>query len=91
MTINLLSTQHSMHHAQVEWNILSGIISQFAYFESNKKDLVGNIFVGRLDQLNNELTHTQAYLMEFNDDYRHLFNQLLSKLPADDSLEKNLN
>jgi DNA mismatch repair protein MutS2 len=91
MTINLITTQHSVHHTQVEWNILSGIIAQFAYFESNKSSLVNELFVGRWDDLSVEFIRTQTYLQEFKDDYRQLFNQLLSKLPEDGSLEKHIN
>lgn len=88
MTINLITTQHTVHHAQVEWDVLSGIISQTAYFESNKKSLVSNIFINRWDDLQNELNHVQIYLNEFKEDYRHIISQLLTKLPTDDSLDR---
>lgn len=91
MTINLITTQHSVHHAQVEWDVLSGIISQFAYFEFNKKSLVTQLFVNRWDDLSAELIRTQTYLQEFKDDYRQIVSQLLSKLPADESLDRHIN
>ena len=90
MTINLITTQHSVHHAQVEWDVLSGIISQFAYFESNKKSLVSQVFVNRNDELSVEFVRTQTYLQEFKDDYRQLVGQLFNKLPADESLDRHI-
>jgi DNA mismatch repair protein MutS2 len=91
MTINLITTQHSVHHTQVEWNVLTGIIAQFAYFESNKKSLTSELFINRLDDLATEFIRTQTYIQEFKDDYRQLMNQLMSKLPQDDSLERHIN
>jgi DNA mismatch repair protein MutS2 len=91
MTINLITTQRSVHHTQVEWDVLSGIIAQFAYFESNKSSLISELFVGRPEDLSVELVRTQTYLQEFKDDYRQFFNQLLAKLPADESLERHIN
>jgi DNA mismatch repair protein MutS2 len=91
MTINLITTQHSVHHTQVEWDVLSGIIAQFAYFESNKKSLVSELYAGRWDDLSVELIRTQTYLQEFKDDYRQLIGQLFNKLPADDALDRHIN
>jgi DNA mismatch repair protein MutS2 len=91
MTINLITTQHSVHHTQVEWDVLSGIIAQFAYFESNKRDLVGELYKGRWDELSVELIRTQTYIQEFKDDYRQLISQLMAKLPEDDSLDRHIN
>lgn len=91
MTINLITTQHSVHHTQVEWDVLSGIIAQFAYFESNKKGLVSEVYSGRWDELSVELIRTQTYIQEFKDDYRQLMSQLMSKLPEDESLERHIN
>lgn len=90
MTINLITTQHSVHHAQVEWDVLSGIISQFAYFESNKKALVTQLFANRWDELSAELIRTQTYLQEFKDDYRQIVGQLFGKLPSDESLDRHI-
>lgn len=90
MTINLITTQHSVHHAQVEWDVLSGIISQFAYFESNKKGLVTQLFANRWEDLSTELIRTQTYLQEFKDDYRPIVSQLFGKLPADESLDRHI-
>lgn len=91
MTINLITTQHSVHHTQVEWDVLSGIIAQFAYFESNKKELTEHLFLGRWDELAEELIRTRTYLQEFKDDYRQVFSQLISKLPEDNSLDRHIN
>lgn len=90
MTINLITTQHSVHHTQVEWDVLSGIISQFAYFESNKKLLTSELYLGRHDELALELNRVQVYLKEFKDDYYQLISQLISKLPEDDSLTRHV-
>lgn len=91
MTINLLTTQHSAHHTQVEWDILSGIIAQFAYFESNKKSLTSELFLDRMADLSTEFIRTQTYIQEFKDDYRQVVRQLLAKLPENDSLERHIN
>jgi DNA mismatch repair protein MutS2 len=91
MTINLISNQQSVHHTQIEWNVVSSIIAQFAFFESNKKSLISELFINRLDDLSVEFIRTQTYLAEFKDDYRQLMHQLCNKLPPDDSLEKYIN
>jgi DNA mismatch repair protein MutS2 len=91
MTINLITTKHSVHHTQVEWDVLTGIIAQFAYFESNKNSLTTELFIDRWDDLAAELIRTQTYLQEFKDDYRQLIEQLFSKLPADESLDRHIN
>ena len=90
MTINLITTEHSVHHAQVEWDVLSGIIAQFAYFESNKKSLISEVFVNRWDELSVELIRTQTYLSEFKDDYHQIISQLFGKLPADEALDRHI-
>ncbi len=90
MTINLITTEHSVHHGQVEWNVLSGIISQFAYFESNKQLLVSKIFLNNLTELTHELNHTHGYLTQIKDEYRQVLQQILNKLPQDHSLKKFL-
>ena len=88
MTINLINTNHSVHHTQVEWDVLTKIIAQFAYFERNKDELVGKIFLGRLDELSEELVRTQSYLKEVKDEYRQVLRQIFSKIPADRSLDR---
>lgn len=88
MTINLISDQHSVHHTQVEWDVLSNIISQFAFFESNKKRLVSELFIHKIDELEAEFSRIQTYEKEFNDDYRQVINQLYMKLPEDGTLHK---
>ena len=90
MTINLLTTQLSLHHHQVEWNILSEIITQFAYFEMNKSQLTHTIYIGKIEELKIEFSRIQSYMSEFDDDYRHVIDQLLRKLPADGTLDRNL-
>lgn len=88
MTINLINTHHSVHHSQVEWDVLTRIIAQFAYFERNKEELVGKVFSGQMDLLSTELIRTQSYLKEIKDEYRQVLNQIFSKIPADRSLER---
>lgn len=90
MTINLITTQHSVHHTQVEWDVLTGIIAQFAYFDANKKALTTELFINRWDDLAAEFIRTQTYLQEFKDDYRQLMSQLLAKLPQDDALDRHI-
>jgi DNA mismatch repair protein MutS2 len=90
MTINLITTDHSVHHTQVEWDLLSGIIAQYAYFESNKKALTNQLFVGRWDELKAEFSCIQTYQQEFKDDYRQLLGQILAKLPEDNSLDRHI-
>ncbi|MFP5385477.1 MAG: endonuclease MutS2 [Bacteriovoracia bacterium] len=87
MTINLISTQHSVHHTQVEWDVLSGIIAQFAYFEGNKRSLTSRVFKKDHAALAIELSKTQNYMEEFPEDHRSFFHQLIGKLPTDNSLE----
>ena len=88
MTINLINTNHSIHHSQVEWDVITRIIAQFAYFERNKEELVGKIYLGKLDQLSAEFIRTQSYFKEIKDEYRQVLGQIFSKLPADRSLER---
>lgn len=88
MTINLISTNHTVHHTQIEWDVLTKIIAQFAYFERNKEDLLGEIYLGRLDLLSEEFARTQSYLKEFKDEYRQIVQQIFSRLPEDKSLER---
>ena len=90
MTINLISSDQSVHHTQVEWDVLSKIITQFAYFERNKEDLTQTIFQGKLDLLSEEFVRTQSYLTEVKDEYRQILNQLVSRLPPDKSLPRFL-
>ena len=79
-----------MHHTQIEWDILSAIIAQFAYFESNKTNLTSQLFVGRWDDLAVEFIRTQTYLQEFKEDYVQLIDQIFDKLPADNSLDQHI-
>ncbi len=88
MSINLISTDLSVHHTQVEWNLLCKIITQFAYFERNKEDLTKKLFHGHLDQLSEEFVRTQSYLSELKDEDRQFLAQIFGKLPADKSLER---
>lgn len=79
-----------MHHTQVEWDVLSGIIAQFAYFEINKNGLTSHVYTGQIQDLSEELIRTQTYLQEFQEDFRGVFRQLLSKLPEDESLPRHI-
>ncbi len=88
MNINLLSLNKTVHHSQVEWDILSGIISQFAYFERNKEKLLSTIFTHQLEELRQELAITQSYLKLVNDDHRQILKQVLSRIAPDNSVEK---
>jgi DNA mismatch repair protein MutS2 len=90
MTINLISTDQSVHHTQVEWDVLSKIITQFAYFERNKEDLTQTLYQGKLDLLSEEFVRTQSYLSEVKDEYRQIIGQLFSRLPSDKSLPRFL-
>lgn len=88
MTINLISTNHSVHHSQVEWDVLAKIIAQFAYFERNKDELVNTLFLSQLDRLSEEFIRTQSYLTVVKDEYRQVLNQLLSKTAPDKSVDR---
>jgi DNA mismatch repair protein MutS2 len=68
--------------------VITRIIAQFAYFERNKEELVGKIYLGQLDQLSTEFIRTQSYFKEIKDEYRQVLGQIFSKLPADRSLER---
>jgi DNA mismatch repair protein MutS2 len=91
MTINLITTRHSVHHTQVEWDVLSGIIAQFAHFESNKTKLTDELYINRWDELEHEFQRTQTYLKEYKDEFRQPMLQLLERLPVDNSLERHIN
>ncbi|MBA2405573.1 MAG: hypothetical protein H0V66_12425, partial [Bdellovibrionales bacterium] len=67
---------------------MTRIIAQFAYFERNKEDLIGKIFLGQLDELSTEFIRTQSYLKEIKDEYRQVLKQIFSKIPADKSLDR---
>ena len=88
MNINLLSLNQTVHHAQVEWDVLSGIISQFAYFEGNKEKLVSTIFIHQLDQLALELALTQNYLKLINDEQRQVLKQVIGRIIPDKTLDR---
>jgi DNA mismatch repair protein MutS2 len=88
MTINLIMTQNSIHHKQIEWDILSKIIADYAYFESNKEILISKNFGLQLDRLMEELIRTQSYIQSLKDEQRQLIKHLLDKLPQDRSLQK---
>jgi DNA mismatch repair protein MutS2 len=87
MTINLISTQFSKHHSQVEWDQLAKIIAQFAYFDSTKSALTSQLFVDQRDELATQLIKTQTYVQEFKDEHRAILKQLFAKLPYDESLK----
>ena len=90
MTINLISNPGSVHHSQVEWDTLSSIISQFAYFESNKDLVVSTVFAHDPIRLEAELQKVSDYLKYVTDDQRQVLQQVISRLPADDVLKKYL-
>lgn len=90
MTINLISTERSPHHLQVEWDVIQGIIAQFAHFESNKLELTTGLFQNRLPDLAAELVRVETYVKEFRDEMSPLVDQLKNKLPSDDSLKRYL-
>lgn len=90
MTINLINNPGSVHHSQVEWDTLSSIISQFAYFESNKDLVVSTVFAGEPALLEAELQKVSDYLKHVSDDQRQILHQVLSRLPADNALKKYL-
>jgi DNA mismatch repair protein MutS2 len=90
MTINLISNAGSIHHSQVEWDTLCSIISQFAYFDSNKRSVVETVFSGNPQGLQKELQNVSDYLKHISDDQRQVLIQILSRLPGDNSLNKFL-
>lgn len=87
MTINLINNPGSVHHSQVEWDSLSSIISQFAYFARNKGLIVSRVFRDP-NELTLELQKVEEYLKLVSDDQRQIIQQILSRLPEDDSLNK---
>lgn len=90
MTINLIAFQNTIHHTQVEWDSLSKIISQFAYFDFNKNELISKTFFGRTTDLEIELNKLNLYIKNFPYDYIQLIRQLFHKLPTDEGLDKNI-
>jgi DNA mismatch repair protein MutS2 len=88
MSINLVSSEIQAHHRQVEWDVLQGIISQFAHFESTQGKLCSQIFVNDSGQLEAEFTKIQSYVEKFTDEDRHLALHLLGSQPQDKSLHR---
>lgn len=88
MTINLITTQSSVHHSQVEWDSLCQIISRFAFFETNQGLIVTKVFGGEPSLLEEELEKISLYLKHLLDDQRQVVQQLISRLPSDNSLQK---
>lgn len=88
MTINLLSSPHSNQLQQVEWEVLTKIITQFAFFDFNKEEFFNLSFYGRVEELSSEFSKIKSYQKNFTSDHIQLIRQLFSKLPADESLDK---
>ena len=88
MTINLITTQSSVHHSQVEWDSLCQIISRFAFFEANQSLLVTKVFREEPALLQEELEKVSLYLRHLLDDQRQVLHQLITKLPPDNSLHR---
>ena len=88
MNINLLSLNKTVHHAQVEWDVLSNIITQFAYFERNKEQLTSTIFLNKIEDLSYEFSITDKYLKLIKDEQRQVLKQVINRIVPDNSLEK---
>lgn len=88
MTINLFAEPDNSQLNQIEWDILTAIISQFAYFEFNKKRLTCGSFLGRTNELQAEFSKIEAYIDHFTYDNSQIIKHLFSNLPSDDSLIK---
>jgi DNA mismatch repair protein MutS2 len=86
MTINLISTTLSVHHSQVEWDVLTHIITQFAYFDRTKITLLSSVYLNNTTGLVAELEKTRSYLVHLSDDLRPLIKQMFMRMPTDDSL-----
>lgn len=91
MTINLLASPHPNQLMQIEWEVLTKIISQFAFFDFNKAEFFNSSFYGRIDGLSIELEKIKSYQNTFTIDHIQLLRQLFSNLPADESLDKFIN
>jgi len=91
MTINLISENKSIHHTQIEWDQLTQIITQFAYFNANKDALVSKTYENDLELLLLEFSRTELYQHHFKDEHLQILDQIFSKLPFDDTLKRVLN
>lgn len=89
MSINLVTSEIKTHHRQVEWDVLQGIISQFAHFESTQGKLCSQIFPNDSGQLEAELEKLQSYVERFSDEDRHLAMHLLRSQPQNNSLRNH--
>lgn len=89
MSINLVTSEIKAHHRQVEWDLLQGIISQFAHFETTQGQLCSQIYSHDSGLLEAELLKIQAYVDQFSDEDRHLALHLLRALPQDRSLRNH--
>lgn len=90
MNLNLLSDFSSIHRAQVEWDILSKSISQFTFFESNKINIINQVFSKKTDELLIEFQRTQDYLNHLHDDQRTNIMQIFTKLGSDETLTQSI-
>jgi DNA mismatch repair protein MutS2 len=89
MSINLFSPKHSLHHQKVEWDLVSKIIAQFAYFEANKTALTAEPLASP-EAIETELARTADYLKQVKDEQRQIILQLLHRLPSDHALARHL-
>ena len=87
MSENLLINSKDLTFKQVEWDSLSSIISQFCYFERNKKEITENIFSSPEDR-QREYDKIDHFMKVMTDDFRQLIKVTLTEVPQDQTLEQ---
>jgi len=88
MTINLLGSEKTIYHKQVEWSWLSEIITQFAYFDSTKNLLLKKNYQGNIEGLKQELKQINSYLDLLKEEDREWIGHQFTQLPSEAVLEK---
>ena len=79
MTINLLTK--NLRHTTYRLNGISfqELLTQFAYFDSNKEELLIKSTQEKIEDLKSELSHIKSIYQNLNEDYKIVFNQLITK------------
>src|SRR5690606_5630119 len=86
MSINLITSSLGIHHAQIEWNQLANIISNFAHFDTNKNNLKSHLFIEK-EAIENELNNLAIYHNAISEDDKNVVDQLIRQFPEDNTLD----
>ena len=87
MGLNLLTSETSKYHIQIEWSWLNQIITQFSHFDKTKSLLFNNPFFNNPESLIIEYSRTDQYLNLLDDDYRDWIKSQLLYLSSSSEIE----